>query len=400
MRSRPAASPRGAAAPLPLVRARACALACVATLAAGGCSNTLEKALGESAAAKRSEYKSSRATPVLEVPPDLSNATIDPQTGIPELDAGGSMTYSAYENAAASVDQRREQAVLPELQNVGMERSGDKRWLVVKASPGQVWPLVREFWFQNGFTLKFEDPTIGIMETDWAENTLDVPRGFIRDWLGRLLPQLNSASTRDKFRVRLERGVERGTTEIYVSHRGAETRSQKSREGEFEGWRPRGSDPELEAEMLTRLMIYFGVNEQRAERMLATSRDQRERAHMIRDGNGATALSLEEEFSRAWRRTGLALDRVGFTVEDRDRSRGLYYVRYMDPDRVSDDDDGLLSKLKFWESGSDEEHENAYLISLVAAESNTQVVVLDKEGQRDTSTTADRILTLLHEQLR
>ena len=34
---------------------------------------------------------------------------------------------------------------------------------------------------------------------------------------------------------------------------------------------------------------------------------------------------------RAWRRVG-ALDRVGFTVEDRDPLRRVYYVRYVDPE--------------------------------------------------------------------
>ena len=138
--------------------------------------------------------------------------------------------------------------------------------------------------------------------------------------------------------------------------------------------------------------------------MLARTRDKRDRAKMVRDQDGIKALSLDENFSRAWRRTGLALDRVGFTVEDRDRSRGLYFVRYVDPDTdVSGKKKGFFSKLKFWGSDDKVDRDNAYLISLIGGkdgDDTTQVVILNKRGEPESSDTADRILGLLHEQLR
>jgi outer membrane protein assembly factor BamC len=125
-----------------------------------------------------------------------------------------------------------------------------------------------------------------------------------------------------------------------------------------------------------------------------------------RDGGGSV-LRLQEQFSRAWRRTGLALDRVGFTVEDRDRSRGLYFVRYVDPesDLRGKEEKGFFSKLAFWSSDDDkrDQSRDGYLVSLIGGrdgDENTQVVVLNKDGERDGSPTADRILSLLHEQLR
>ena len=159
-------------------------------------------------------------------------------------------------------------------------------------------------------------------------------------------------------------------------------------------------DPELEAEMLSRMVIFFGVGEERARRMVATSADRPDRAEMLRDSEGATVLSVQEDFSRAWRRTGLALDRVGFTVEDRDRSRGLYFVRYVDPDKDLQTDEGWFSGFNIFGDDERDPDQDAYLISLIAAQQATRIVVLNKQGERERTATADRILGLLHDQLR
>jgi outer membrane protein assembly factor BamC len=231
--------------------------------------------------------------------------------------------------------------------------------------------------------------------------------------LNKLNDALYGAVTRDKFRTRLERGAEPGTTEIFVSHRGAEevstgkvTRAQDdtgSRD-ELRVWQPRPADPELEAEMLNRMLVAFGVDEQRAAGMIAQTRDKRDRSKMVRDRNGIKGLALDESFSRAWRRTGLALDRVGFTVEDRDRSRGLYFVRYVDPDTdIRGKKEGFFSKLKFWGDDDKADRDDGYLISLIGGkdgDETTQVVILNKRGEPESGDTADRILGLLHEQLK
>ncbi|MGD2084474.1 MAG: outer membrane protein assembly factor BamC, partial [Chromatiales bacterium] len=110
-------------------------------------------------------------------------------------------------------------------------------------------------------------------------------------------------------------------------------------------------------------------------------------------------LTINEEFSRAWRITGVALDRVGFAVEDRDRSRGLYFVRYDDP-FAGEENRGFLSKLAFWRDDKNIDKENQYLVNLRPQGATTEVVVLNKDGERSNSDTAKRILTLIHEQIR
>jgi outer membrane protein assembly factor BamC len=166
-------------------------------------------------------------------------------------------------------------------------------------------------------------------------------------------------------------------------------------------WQPRPPDPEIEAEMLRRLMVRFGVQEDRAQAQLTASISAPQ-AKLLKGQDGAGTLSLDDQFDRAWRRVGLALDRVGFTVEDRDRSKGLYFVRYIDPgvDNKAAENKGWLSKLKFW-GGDDSKNKNEqYRIVVKDVTSGAEVSVLNKDGVREKSETASRILSLLYDQLK
>jgi outer membrane protein assembly factor BamC len=247
-----------------------------------------------------------------------------------------------------------------------------------------------------------EVPEAGIMETDWAENRAKLPQDVIRGTVGKLFDSLYSTPERDKFRTRLEKGAEPGTVEIYISHRGMYEIYVNEGKSETK-WQPRPADPELEAEMLRRLMVRLGVDESRAKTMVAAEQRQ-DRARMSRATDGAGALLLEEAFDRSWRRVGLALDRVGFTVEDRDRSQGLYFVRYVDPDvdgKKKDEDKGMLSKLMFWKgSAADKPAQAQYRIQVKTTGETTTVQVLTREGGIDRSETSKRILGLLYEQLK
>ena len=374
------------------------------------CSSTLEENIDKVLPKREATYKSSRSLPALEVPPDLSSSTLNDSLRVPDA-AAGTATLSQLNNSSQQqTGVAANSGVLPDLQNVRVARQGDKRWLVVSAPPAQVWPRVRDFWLEQGFLLQTEDASIGIMETDWAEKREGISGGFIQGLLSKLNNAFYGVSTRDKYRTRLERASDAGETEVFVSHRGAEeiVKSGAANNPNDEGsraWQPVAADPELEAEMLSRMMVFFGVAKDTAHTRLADSPARSERANLQRDGGGSV-LRLQEQFSRAWRRTGLALDRVGFTVEDRDRSRGLYFVRYVDPDSGlrAKGEKGFFSKLAFWNSDDDKRDtsKDGYLVSLVGGRDGdeaTQIVILNKEGERDATPTADRILTLLHEQL-
>lgn len=373
-------------------------LALAAILAASaaltGCSTTLET--------KKIDYKSAGKVPPLDVPPDLTAATPDDRYVVPDVSPRGSATLSAYnQERQGPAAQSGTGDLLPNLADVKVERAGSERWLVVKATPEQVWPVVRDFWQELGFIIKTERPEAGIMETDWAEDRAKIPQDPIRNILGKVLDSLYSTAERDKFRTRLEPGKEPGTTEVYISHRGMYEVIKGGDGGNSTVWEPRPPDPGLEAEMLRRLMVRFGVEENRSKALLTASKEV-ERAKITRAADGETTLTLEDAFDRAWRRVGLALDRVGFTVVDRDRSKGIYYVRYVDPEADLDKkkDAGWFSKLAFWRSKDKQTAPEQFRVVVSDSAAGSLVKMQDKAGTPDKSETAGKIINLLYEQLK
>ncbi len=348
------------------------------------------------------DYKSAGKLPSLEVPPDLTRPSADDRFAVPDIGAKGQATFSAYNKERATSSSVS--TVLPSQDNARIERSGNQRWLVVRGEPDAVWNVVKEFWQESGFIVNVENPDAGVMETDWAENRARIPDGLIRGILGKVLDSVYSTSERDKFRSRLERGTESGTTEVYISHRGMEEVYTAPNQDQTR-WQPRPADPELEAEMLRRLMVRLGVQQERAKSEVtraAAASGVPARATLSRDQSGST-LAVIDQFDRAWRRVGLALDRVGFTVEDRDRSKGLYYVRYIDPeiDNKSAEPKGLLSRLNIFSSkDSKPKGTEQFRIHVRDADSVSQVSVLGKDGSQEKSATANRILALLYDQLK
>jgi outer membrane protein assembly factor BamC len=350
---------------------------------------------------KKVEYKSAGKLPPLEIPPDLTQPTRDDRYSVPDVSPKGAATFSAYSGERASQGARASTGpeVLPQVAKMRIERAGSQRWLVVTGSPDKIWPDLKDFWQNMGFIITVELPEAGIMETDWAENRAKIPQGILRDTIGKALDFLYSTPERDKFRTRIETGAQPDTTEIYISHRGMyEIYTNEGRTDTR--WQPRPADPELEAEMLRRLMVRMGVDEARAKTMVAEA-VQDERAKLLPDSGG---LEVREQFDRGWRRVGLALDRVGFTVEDRDRSKGIYFVRYVDPEidnRKKGEDEGFLSKLAFWrDSKIDPNKLPKFRIQVKAMGDVSVVQVLTADGGVDQSDTGKKILRLLHEQLK
>jgi outer membrane protein assembly factor BamC len=382
---------------------RALATSLAVLLALAGCS--IDGILPES---KKIDYKSAskQSLPPLQVPPDLTTPGRDNRYSVPDVAATPrEATFSAYQ-AERSGAPRGSAAtageVLPTVDKIRMERNGDQRWLVLPDAPDKVWPLVKEFWQESGFLINVEQPAVGVMETDWAEDRAKIPLDGIRKVLGKVLDGVYDSGTRDKFRTRLERSPS-GGTEIYISHRGMEEK-YVSADRVQTVWQSRPPDPNLEAEFLRRMMVRFGVDEATAKTQLtAAAARPIERAKLTRSADGSAMLDLDEPFDRAWRRVGLALDRVGFTVEDRDRSKGYYFVRYVDPesDSKTKKDDGFLSKLAFWRSNDPKKNSNEQFRVMVKDGADaSQVQVQDKNGVADKSDTSRKILTLLHEQLK
>lgn len=354
-----------------------------------GCTGALE--------GKKIDYKAAGKLPPLEVPPDLAAPGAGTRYTVPEAKPGN--TFSQYEQqgrGATAAGTSLPDGAKPS-ERVRVERGGIQRWLVVKATPEQVWPVVKDFWQENGFLIAVEEQRNGWMETDWSENRAKIPVGGLTGFLNRALDAVSSLPERDKFRARLEPGIEPGTTEVYLSHKGLAEVYYRERDNNTR-WQVRPSDTELEAVMLSRLAMRLGLDEVQTKAAIRSADVSRPRATLAASGD-ATVVALTDPFDRAWRRVGLALDRVGFMVEDRNRADGVYFVKYQDPEAEAPKRSGV-SRLAFWRS-DDKVGPDQYRIKVATrADGGSDVTVLSKEGVVEQSDTAKRILAVLVEQLK
>jgi outer membrane protein assembly factor BamC len=334
------------------------------------------------------DYKSAAKAPTLEIPPDLSQLRKDSRYAI----ESSSATASGFLSASSRVSDAGTAA--NQLGQVRMERQGQQRWLVAALPADKVWEPLREFWTSNGFVLVTDAPDVGIMETEWAENRAKLPQDFIRKTLGRVLDSLYSTGERDKFRTRVERNAQ-GGVEIYITHRGmVENYADAQKERTI--WQPRPSDPELEIEFLRRLMVKLGTSAEEAKTAMPS--DLPATGVQVSNLNGQPVIALQDSLDRSWRRTAVALDRSGFTVEDLDRSAGVFFVRYV-ASGTSVEPSGFLGRL-FGSKKDTPSTLNKYRISLTSAEqSQTLIQVRTIDGQTETSADAERILKLIAAEL-
>ncbi len=351
----------------------------------GGCSS------GNFSLTKRIDYKSASSTPSLELPPDLTTPRYDDRYQV----------NSASGLAAQNASKSGRGDLLPTVPDAKIVRAGSERWLVVKATPEQSWNMVRSFWQENGFSIAVDQPTSGVMETDWAENRAAAPQDFLQRTLGSVADVFGGTYKRDKFRTRIERGVEPGTVEIFISARAMEQvpTTTIDHAGAAFVWAVVPPNPEVEAEMLTRMMMKFGAPETAARTAVAQAASSPDKARVEKNADGSYKLVVDDQFDRAWRRVGLALDRIGFTVVDRDRSRGVYFVRFGDPDAVKSGSESIWSKLQFWKT-DDKGKPEQYQIMVAEATPISVVSVQDPGGIPDKSATSEKILTMLKDQLK
>ncbi len=390
-----------------------------------------------------SDYKkgAGNARP-LEVPPDLTSVNSSDAYSVP----GGSTSYSTYSQNQEDQEPGVEQ-VLRTPDGVRMEKAGSQRWLIVDAPAEKVWPVVREFWLEQGFAVRVENAQTGVMETEWVRSDdlkVEDDKRNIGEKFDKWMDKLSGFADRRKFRTRLERGEKEATTEVYMTHRtvaGAPDDGKQKVQtqlGEIDlGYRADKTDKtvkldeyerDLDAELLRRLMVKLGVSEARAKD-IAQNPVREKRAEVVKEADQSVTLKLKNDYARGWRRVGLALDRVGFVVEDKDRSKGEFYVRYADVDIDdtpkkkkglfetlafwNDDEDEIenkskpkdettvIDKLKFWK-GKDEttDPSKKYIIKVSETEGGTKVNIVDGDGNPNVTTTANRIISLLYDQLK
>ena len=352
-----------------------------------GCSTVNDILAGD-----KLDYRSTaKRTSGLEVPPDLTQLTKDTRYQAPS----GTVTASTYqappspEAAASAVPTVAPQA----LGDLRIERLGNDRWLHSSLPPEKIYPLVKAFWRDNGFTLVQDRADTGVIETDWAENRAKLGTDLIRSTIGKVFDSAFSTGELDKFRTRIERTP--NGSDVYITHRGM-VETYVGERKEQTTWQPRPADPQLEGELLSRLMIKLGAKEEVAQSALAATAAPGPVHARVLDGRPAATLQVDDGFDRAWRRVGLALDRSGFTVEDRDRAQGLYYVRYVDPKFAGREEPGFFSRLfSFGKKPEDASQLSRYRVAVKSEGDSSTVSVLNAQGAPENGEAGKRIVSLL-----
>ena len=358
----------------------------LAALSLAGCSSLDNMISGD-----KLDYRSQASkTQTLDIPPDLTQLAREgryqPQAGV--VSASTLRQGAAAPAAAVAV-------VAPSaVGEMRIERQGNTRWLVTNLPPETVYPLLRSFWAERGFSLVEDSAQTGVMETAWAENRAKLPQDFVRATIGRVFENAYSTGERDRFRSRVERTP--GGSEIFISHKGV-VEVYISPQKDATMWQVRPSDPELEAEMLSRLMIKLGAKDEVARSVVAKAPAAAPAAR-VAAVPATAAMELDEAFDRAWRRVGLSLDRSGFTVEDRDRTAGLYFVRYVDPKFAGKEEPNFFAKL--FSSEKDAAKPQRYRVLVKANGSKSQVTVQNNLGAPDDSEAARQIVGRLIDDLR
>ncbi|MFM1880950.1 MAG: hypothetical protein RLZZ344_1184 [Pseudomonadota bacterium] len=329
----------------------------------------------------------------LEVPPDLLGPGRDDRFSVP---ASGAANRSDFERQrASSRGAAVATGVLPAVPGMQVQQLAGQSILVVEQSAERLWPILRQFWLDSGFLIAEENPATGLLETDWAEDRSKIPDDLIRRTIGRVFERVYDSGLRDKFRMRLER-LGPNQTEISVTHRGLIEVYKGGTDNNTTTWTNRPADRQLEGDFIRRIMLRLGEDEGKARAAVAAAVGM---AQLVRTAERAE-ITLAEGFDRAWRRVGVAIDRLGFTVEDRDRSKGVFFVRYRDPTvDTKEKQTGFFGRI-FSGTGPTGESAAQYQVEVRSAGEKSTVRVLSEQGAVVNDANAKQMLDVLFEQLR
>jgi outer membrane protein assembly factor BamC len=324
------------------------------------------------------DYVNSSRSKSLEIPPDLSELEEDTSYKVPG-EAASYKDYMAREKLLAEGQKNpNAKRVVENPEGMKIIKSGNLRWLVVEEKPDLIWPHVKGFWEDLGFRVTIANKRTGIIETEWMDTDdikLDQNRGALSTF-DKWLDSLSGFADKRKFRTRVEYD-ELGNTEIYISQRSAEAAADQhlriledrkaynaSTVYKIEEYKDDNkvgkkidiseqrekADYEIDSELLTRLMIKLGATDLYAKEKIKNPEVIVKSE--IFDTKEDVYIKMNDPYDRSWRRLGLALDLIGFVTEDKNRSEGIYFVRFNEIDIPQDnnkEEEGLIDSLIFWD---------------------------------------------------
>jgi outer membrane protein assembly factor BamC len=355
----------------------------VLTLIACGASNTGDR------------YLDTSLGQPLEMPPDLAKFETESSFDLPDGFAGSNKT------------ERNKVPVLAMIDTLQLQGNGDFYWLSVEEPVENLYQQVKNFWALEGYGLIVDEPVIGIMQTEWIYKDEGDSKKDLT-WWEKILEAGDYSASQDQFKTRIERDPEgRNINRIYIAHRGTET-VQEIRVGNqrrddigTDDWHFRRSEPELEIEMLSRLMIFLGLRREAVDKQMAQSGLFKPRAWLEHNVDESSPyLILKDSYHIAWNRIHHLLQRMNFeiVVAEFERSfsgEGTLVVETESVETVEDTgffsffgDSDKRNTRKFKLSFSEETHEF------------TRVDLIDENGDPDSSPEGAEFLSMLFEQIK
>jgi outer membrane protein assembly factor BamC len=328
---------------------------------------------------RRGEYQKSKTMPDLEVPPDLTTEALDDPMAIPNEEVTTLSEFERRKNSQGSAVVGAD----------GVDILSDEQWLLVQGTVEGIWPELKQFWQKKGYSLALDDSDLGVLETGWLETGSD-----------------GITVNRDKFSLYTESGKTPGTTIIFVK---GELQEKIASDGGDEDWITMENSIVLEKQMISELNLFFYGNDAPAgtSSLTATASTgsaaaattatasvaSKPRAEILNLSDDKVYLSLPHEFTRAWTLAEEAILKTGMFIENNDRNKGIYYVLYFDQTK---EEEGMMSKLKFWKDDAPEGQE--FQLSLTGVGDKTELVVLDNKGDWAERQEASKILTYIQVQ--
>lgn len=338
------------------------------------------------------EYVDSRSVAKLEIPPDLTQPSWSERMNVPgeETVRASARKQSAAPAAAGAAAgagvagaMQAGSDVIPDFQNISVGRDGNTRWLEVRVPADTIWPQLVDFWREQGIDLERNEPVLGVMQTEWVAERQSLPGFGIQGVLSSVTGVLaGSVGVRERFRTRVERRGD-STTDIYITSERAELTADSMDDDRTPEWGMVPPDQGADVEMLTRLMVFLGTNEERAHEAVATATGAGVSIGIVNEGE-TPVLVVDDKFDSVWRLTGVALDRAGLYVEQQDRAAGTYYFTYTEDlrekrsfwQKLTGDDAGLkmdeLYEVRLTQSGDE--------VRITAHDSGDDAKPLEPEG--------------------
>ena len=368
-----------------------------ATLALTACSSG---GLSDLIPDRRPDYRQSRVSNALEIPPDLASTSVDNHLAIPDLNPATMATYSAYAQDNAVRDRRGYIQVLPELYGVQVvETSGQLPYIVVASDASTTWQFVQRYWNNNGIRLTVSDPAVGLMETDWLENKADLPSTGFSGLLNSLIGMVSDSGTRDRYRIRFSREGDSNTRVTLVYSQAEERAQGDRRDPSGYVWTLTDNDnPELQLEMTRRLALYLSAELQRQHNLQSPAASSTTaamaRSQLISVGNGS-GLVLPGSYEQAWRNLRIGLDRASFRILSDAYQSGTYEVRYEPQADAARQPGSLWSRLWGNNAAPQGQERPVYLVRLGRDGGQNIAVVQTPNGQAVSSNESRAVLESL-----